>query len=429
MKINKFKDILLTFKGILRQKKIQNFEKYSLEEIEEYKIKKIKKLLINASREISYYRDLFWNIGFDPSTFSKLSDLEQIPLLNKSIVKNNYSNLISGKRTKGSIQLTTSGTTGERLYIYTSPKQWIIEQAAIWRHWKIAGYKFRDRMVIIRSYSPKKNENFYSFNKFKNWLYVSPYHLDDTYLEILFKLLQQWKPKFLRGYPSSIYLLARYSIKHNLNLDFLKAIFTASEKLTKEYREVIERAFKVKIFDHYGQAEITVMFHEWNDHAGLNNLEYYGHVELVETSKPKIYSIIATNLHNDVMPLIRYDTGDLVRINDEDKSDTRCNFLNVSEIIGRSHDFLKNADGGLIPSINFYTYFANIKEIIRFQFVVNGENIDLMLKIDKEARKKDVIEIVTLEMKERFRKKINVIDTEDFYQNNEGKFSAIVNIA
>lgn len=171
------------------------------------------------------------------------------------------------------------------------------------------------------------------------------------------------------------------------------------------------------------------MFHEWNDHAGLNNLEYYGHVELVETSKPKIYSIIATNLHNDVMPLIRYDTGDLVRINDEDKSDTRCNFLNVSEIIGRSHDFLKNADGGLIPSINFYTYFANIKEIIRFQFVVNGENIDLMLKIDKEARKKDVIEIVTLEMTERFRKKINVIDTENFYQNNEGKFSAIVNIA
>ena len=426
MEISQFKDFLLTFKGVLYQNKIKKFEKYSTEQIEQYQVRKLKKLLLNSSREISYYRDLFWNIGFDPNNFSSLDDLKKIPILDKSTIRDNYAKLISGKRIKGSIKLSTSGTSGKRLFVYTSPDQWAIEQAAIWRHWNIAGYKLRDKIAIIRSYSPRKDEKYYKFNKLKNWLYISPYHLDENYLYDIFDLLKKWKPKFLRGYPSSIYLLARYALKHKIQINSLKGILTASEKLTSDYRETIESAFKVKIFDHYGQAEITAMFHEWDDHKGFNNLDYYGHVELVKTDNENIYKLIATNLHNYVMPLIRYDTGDLVKIDLINKNQSKCNFLKVSEIIGRTHDYLINADGGLMPSINFYTYFSNIKEIIRFQFIIKEDNIELKLMIDKDARKNDVINAVSLEMEDRFRKKISIVATENFHQTQEGKFSAIV---
>ena len=101
MEISQFKDFLLTFKGVLYQNKIKKFEKYSTEQIEQYQIRKLKKLLLSSSREISYYRDLFWNIGFDPNTFSSLDDLKKIPILDKSTIRDNYSKLISGKRIKG----------------------------------------------------------------------------------------------------------------------------------------------------------------------------------------------------------------------------------------------------------------------------------------------------------------------------------------
>jgi phenylacetate-CoA ligase len=427
MKINILKDTSLTFKGLFYENKIKHFENLSNIQIKNYQIKKLKNLLINASREISYYRDLFWNIDFDPNKFNSLSDLKKIPILNKSEIINNHASLISGKRIKNAIKLSTSGSTGNRLSIYTSPSQWVIEQAAIWRHWHLAGYKFRDKMAIIRSYNPKKNEKIFKFNKFKNWLYISPYHLDDKHLKEIFILLIKWKPKFLRGYASSIYLLAKYAMKYNIKLNHIEAILTASEKLTSEYRKFIENAFKAKVFDHYGQAEITAMFHEWNDHDGLNNLEYYGHVELIKTNKNNIYKLIATNLHNNVMPLIRYDTGDLVKINKIIKKNEKCNFLKVSEIIGRESDFLKKANGGLIPSTNFYSYFAKIKEIIKFQFITNDNDIKLNLMIDKEAKKKELINLISTDMREKFGKKIIICETNIFNQSAGGKFSAIIN--
>jgi phenylacetate-CoA ligase len=425
--MNIIKDSWLTFKGLLYENKIKKFENYSDNQIKQYQIKKLRKLLINASREVSYYRDLFWKINFDPYKFCSLNDLKKIPILTKSEIKHNHSSLISGKRIENSIKLSTSGTTGERLSVYTSPNQWIIEQAAVWRHWHRAGYRFRDKMAIIRSYNPKKNEKFFKFNRLKNWLYISPYHLDDKYLKKIFKLLIKWKPRFLRGYPSSIYLLAKYATKHKIKLNYLKAIFVSSEKLTSDYRSFIENTFQTKIFDHYGQAEITAMFHEWEDHNGLNNLEYYGYAELIKTNNKNIYKLIATNLHNHVMPLIRYDTGDLVKINNNSKKQLKCNFLKVSEIIGRTNDYLEKSNGSLMPSTNFYSYFAKIKEIVRFQFITSNNNIKLNLKIDKAAKKKELINLIDADMKRKFGKKIKICETDMFHQSEGGKFSAVVN--
>ena len=123
---------------------------------------------------------------------------------------------------------------------------------------------------------------------------------------------------------------------YDIKIDSLKGIFTASEKLTNDYRSKIESVFGVKIFDHYGQAEITVMLHEMEDHNGMKNLDFYGYPEFIPTEKKNIYKLVATNLHNDVMPLLRYDTGDLVEILDFEK-DTERPIIN--EIFGRNDDF------------------------------------------------------------------------------------------
>ena len=147
----------------------------------------------------------------------------------------------------------------------------------------------------------------------KNWLYCSPYFLNEKNCKIILKYLEKWKVNFLRGYPSSVVLLSRYAQKFDIKLNHLKSIFVASEFLSDADRKEIEKIFKVKIFNHYGQAETTCMFHQlFADDKSLYNLEYYGNSELIATSKKNIYRLIATNLWNNVMPLIRYDTGDLV---------------------------------------------------------------------------------------------------------------------
>lgn len=425
MKIGKLQDIYLTFKGINYSRKISKIENFTEEEIEKYQVSKIKSLLIKASREISFYKNLFWEINFDPYKFDNLDELKRIPILDKDTIRNNYSSLISGLRSKNSIQLSTSGTSGERLTVYTSPSQWMIEQAAIWRQWTIAGYRFRDKMAIVRSYSPKKEEPLYKKDYLRNWLYISPYHLDEANSKVFLNLLKNWKPKFIRGYPSSIFLLSRYAEKFNIKLENLKAIFTASEKLTKDHRQQIEANFGVKVFDHYGQAEITVMIHEWDDHCGLRNLNYYGYPEFIPTENKNIYKLIATNLHNDVMPLIRYDTGDLVEISSETKNSKK---LNIKEIYGRSDDFLSHQSGYDMPSVNFYTYFSNIKEVKRFQFIETKSDLELRIQIDEDVDKSSLKDFINDEMLLRFGKKVKINITNQFIQNHDGKLSAVVKI-
>ncbi len=425
MKIGKFQDTYLTLKGIYYAKKVREIENLSNNDLKKYQLSKIKSLLIKASREISFYKNLFWKIDFDPHKLDDLEELKRIPILDKETIRKNYSSLISGFRSKHSIQLSTSGTSGERLSVYTSPNQWFIEQAAIWRQWSLAGYRFRDKMAIIRSYSPKDNEPLYKKDRLRNWLYISPYHLDEENSKNFLHMLQIWKPLFIRGYPSSIFLLSKYAEKFKIKLRSLKAIFTASEKLTKDYRLQIENTFGVKIFDHYGQAEITVMLHEWDDHNGMRNLNYYGYPEFLPTDKKNIYKLIATNLHNDVMPLIRYDTGDLVEINDKEMN---LNKPVIKEIFGRNDDFLLHQDGHKLPSVNFYTYFSKLKEVKRFQFIENQSDLELRIQIDNDVSDSSLLEHIGDEMMLRFGKKVKILITDQFVQNNDGKFLAVVKI-
>ena len=149
--------------------------------------------------------------------------------------------------------------------------------------------------------------------------------------------------------------MSRYAKKQGIQLDHLKSILIASEFLSKDHRDEIEKTFSVKIFNHYGQAETSCMFHQlFSDDDNLYNLEYYGHAELIPTSKTKIYKLVATNLWNDVMPLIRYDTGDLVN---EKQYSKKIKFLGIKNIYGRRAEYLVNANNEMIPATQFYTFF------------------------------------------------------------------------
>ena len=154
--MNKIIDLYLTSKGVLNYKFVKAFEKQSKDYITNFKVQRIKQILKSSQKEISYYRNLFWNYDFNPEKFNDLSELNKLPILTKKDVIENYWEINSSFRLKNSIKTQTSGTTGQILTSYTSKQQWIIEQAAIWNQWKKAGYKFRDKICVLRSFEGSK---------------------------------------------------------------------------------------------------------------------------------------------------------------------------------------------------------------------------------------------------------------------------------
>lgn len=429
--MNKIQDGILTLKGIYKYHKfLRDSEYYSQDKIEDYKKKCLSSLLKYCHLNIPWYSVQFREYGVNFKSSDPFRELLKLPILDKKTVRDNHSQFCMPKAADQGLPFYTSGTTGEPLKVYTSEDQWVIEQGVIWRSWKCAGYKFRDKIAIFRSFAPKNNELKIKVDKLRNWAYFPVYKMDRSSLFEYLNFLKIWKPKYLRGYPSALNVIARFAIQEGIKLEGLRGVFTASEALTQECRENIKLAFGVNIFDHYGQAEITCMFHDCEMHDGMHIDWEYGHVELVPNNdQVNRYKIVATNLHNFAMPLLRYNTGDIA---EGGWSTCICGRSSpkIANIRGRSDDYLISNDGSEISPVNLYTYFSKINMIQRFQMqqFMPGHLIILLSLWDESQYDSDLLNNkIRNELEGISGFRVDVKLSDNFMQTGEGKFPVFIN--
>jgi phenylacetate-CoA ligase len=366
---NMISDGFLTFKGVFKYSMfLKRSQFFSIDEIEMYQSRWLSVLLTHAHHNIPWYSAKFRIHGVDHRSASPLAELKKLPILTKEEVRAYHSDFCISGAEKSAIKFQTSGTTGRPLIAYTSPNQWVIEQGVIWRQWKSAGYRFRDKVAIFRSYAPEKGGRNIKHDVLRNWSYFSVFNLSDSAIDEYARYLQKWQPKFLRGYPSSLNLVAEHAIRFGWTLPSLKGALSASEVVHPNLRENLDKAFGIKLFDHYGQAEITCMFHECEEHSGMHYNWEYGLVELVATDDKSVHKIIATNLHNLAMPLLRYDTGDLA-VGDWESCKCGRSSYKVQSIRGRGDDYLLLSNNSRVSTVNLYTFFSKIDGLRQFQMI------------------------------------------------------------
>ena len=422
------KDLSLTARGILAY---NLFFKYSCnwdkKRINEYQYKKLKNLLIECDKNVPYYHDLFHSINFKPlKDFNKLEDLSFIPILTKQKAKEVRQFLDNPIYAKNSMRLRTSGSTGEPFEVAVSDNAWVVEQAMVWRHWAWGGYKFRDKLAMVRSYAPKSGEQFFKHDKIRNFYMFSPFSLNDDQIAKYISVMKKESITIIRGYPSSVLTLADFIQRTGTKLPKLKLILTASESLTEKDKLFIENAFKTKVSNHYGLAEIVVMMGDCGKHCGMHNYDDYGYLELHDTDILHQKKIIGTNLHNLATPLIRYDTGDVAE-NISNKINCNHTFSTVQNIIGRKDEQIKTPEGYTIPTVNFYTMFEHFTKIDRWQIVQHHlGKIEFIIKIKNGELITD--EELLVEISKRLPESINIVISRDkyFLQKNEGKINPFI---
>lgn len=420
-------DYWLTFKGILCYKfylRKSCFE--SKDKVEARQFKQLKKLLKECQDYVPYYKCLFKEIGFDVERdFKTIEDIKQVPITKKNKVKEHPELFRNPHYTSGVQQFHTSGSTGTPLTEFISNNHWVIEQGVVWRHWSWAGYKFRDKLAIVRSYTPKNGEMI-KMDKIRNFRYYSPFHLSEENIKLYLEDMIREKVKFMRGYPSSIKPIAQYVLKTGCEIPKLKGILTASEILPDADREIIEKAFKCKISNHYGLAEAIVMMGDCECHEGLHNYDEYGYLELLDTENENIKRIIGTNLNNYAMPLLRYETNDLAEVSLKTCSCGRSS-ITIHNVIGRSNSTIQLKDRD-IPITNFYTMMEYYTTLSRWQIVqVSVDEIELRLQ---GSLTDDELETIKKEFALRLPENVkkNVLLNVGLIQKHEGKIAPFVSL-
>jgi len=397
--------------------------------------KQLRKLIQFVYENVPYYSTLFNKLGIKANEITYIKDLEKLPILTKKIIKENWKDFIpknidSLKYLIGS----TGGSTGTPLKYRMSTKDYERGVALLYRGWGYGGYKLGDKVAIIAGSSliPTKKSALKKKiqESFLNHKHYSSFEMSKDNLYSYFYDINRWKPDFIRGYASSIYLFAKFIQKNHLNLNFKpKAIITTSEKLFSRQRPLIERIFKSKVFEEYGVNDGGISAHECEKHNGMHVDMERSIVEIVSDRGEQIINkkgkIIATSLYNYALPFIRYDTGDLGIISDLYCPCGRKSPL-LKEIFGRVTDLLKLND--VIIGSPVLTVLMGKFDIEQYQIIQNN----LYSIICKIVRGKNFIKKDEEFIRKSFFKHVGEIDIEFNYVDSikptkAGKYKFIVN--
>jgi phenylacetate-CoA ligase len=338
-------------------------ERWTRTELESYQDERLRVVVSHAYRTVPYYRRLFDGCRLKPEDIRNHADLPKVPLLTREDIRANFDDLCSTGMPRRQMRSGhTSGTTGTPLSVaYDRDTVWAT-YAVFDRHYRWAGShmgRAGDPIAVARGNVivplEQTSPPFWRHNRQQNQLLLSSFHLSRGNLPAYFEALRDYRPAVLDGYPSTLYVLARF-LQSRGDTFPLRAAITSSETLYDFQRELIEERFACRVFDYYALAERTVFSGECDHHQGHHIAMEYGLAEVVDSAgrpTPRGTSgrLIGTTLHNMAMPLIRYVTNDVTALRDGSCSCGRGLEL-MEDVTTKAEDILTLPDGRLIsPSV------------------------------------------------------------------------------
>jgi phenylacetate-CoA ligase len=341
----------------------------------EYQDRELCRLIKHCYENVPYYREVFNERGIKPADIQGRRDLVRLPCLTKADILKNFDRLRATNISPEETEIHTSGgTTGTPIAVVIEREAEALRLACEWRFYNWGGYHFNDRIAILRGTDVEGFERGrrWEFDPSRNALVLSSFDMSDKNLEIYFQKLCEFRPQFIRGYPSALLLMARFALERNLRLPqqgFVKALFTSSETVYPFERRLTEEAFGAPIYDAYGNTEQAGRMAQCNCLEGHHDAGEFAVVELLNTDASGLGEIVATPLGSYAMPLIRYRTGDLARF-----SETRCRCgrgLKVaSKIEGRMQDIALLKDGTPLSLTAFFfaVHVPEMAQIRKIQF-------------------------------------------------------------
>ena len=183
--------------------------------IVEYQNERLRAVVKTAYDRTRYYRKVMDARGLKPEDIREVGDLTKLPLLEKETVRNSGADLlVMGTSRRHWLHGHTSGTTGSPLSLWYDRKTCVMTNAADQRQKRSAGLEdgewlgiFLGRMVV----DPQRaRPPFWQQDFLHHTVWFSTFHLSDKVLDSYLDEIKRRRIRFLEGYPSTLFVLARH---------------------------------------------------------------------------------------------------------------------------------------------------------------------------------------------------------------------------
>lgn len=311
-----------------------------------------------AVTSTTYYREMFQRLGLKPEDIKSAEDLVKIPLLLKSDIQESPEKFIPEKLPRGEKAAgwsNSSGSTGPPLRVFRSMRSRKMEMAMLQRQFRWYRLDPRESQAWIRrpdflpvppnNHQIRLGETLYKptwpglGDIFNTGPYIA-FSLTNP-VEKKIEWLKFYNPGSLRTVSSELERLA-LAFQGQYPIKGLKGFRAAGERLTPGMRHRIEKTFGVPVHISYGLNELG-----WNATRCSEGGRYHINTEscLAEVVRDdgtpcesgELGTVAITQYDNVVMPIIRYNTGDVAQAID---GVCPCGRMmpSIGDIIGRISD-------------------------------------------------------------------------------------------
>ena len=357
---------------------------------------------------VPYFRKKMSEAGLSPASVSKLDQLHKLPFTTKQDLRDNYPFGLFAVPMKEIIRIhASSGTTGKPTVVGYTKGDIATWSEVMARTLTAAGANRNDFIQIAYGYGLFTGGLGVHYGGEKIGASVIPISGGNTTRQI--QLMHDFGSTVIACTPSYALFLAEAISESGINRDELKlkaGVFGA-EPWTENMRREIEEKLRIKAIDIYGLSEIIGpgVASECSEQVGLHINEDHFFPEIIDpdTLEPlppgSLGELVFTTITKEGLPLIRYRTRDLTRLNYEK---CRCGrtLVRMEKCLGRSDDMLIIRGVNLFPS-QVESVLLEINEIKPHYLLIvdrqnNLDSLELKVEVEEEFFQDKISELETL---------------------------------
>ncbi len=375
--IYRFQEQLLRRPTFTYLRELERSQWLSRQEIEQLQLQKLQNLLSVAMQHCPWHAERIQAAGLELSYPLTISDYHKLPTMNKADASANRDRLVWHDVPGGAFRYNTGGSSGSPLTFYYGRQRQASDAAGRMRARRWWGVEPGEREVYLwgAPVELNKTDRIKTLrDRLVNQLVLNAFNMSPSQMDIYVKTIQSWQPRSIYGYASSLALLAMHAKERNarFSLPKLRVVCTTGEPLFPHQRSLIQEVFGVPVANEFGSRDIGFTAHE-APHGQMLLLSESIFMEVLDNQGKPVKSgemgeAVMSGLCSDAQPFIRYRTGDMVRMSEESCQNGQGLHI-ISEVVGRSTDFLVKSDGTIMHALAGIYVLRAVEGVAEFKLI------------------------------------------------------------
>lgn len=329
----------------------------------------------------------FWRSARLPETVATYQEFRAFPVITRRQIQENP-RLFTAENLAGTVAAATGGSTGAPLRFPLLKDELEVGRRNQIFARKLYNIALGDRCSMIWGHAAQLESTWRAGlerriraikDAFLGYHRVSAYLLTREILRHEFEEMCAYGSQWVYAYSSSLLAFTRANadrVDRARNLR-LKACIAAAEPMPDEARKEVEEFFGCPVGMEYGSVEMRVVAHTHPSFPGYFVFTCDYLLEALPAKQEGVYDVVVTKLFHSAMPLIRYQVGDQIVINDSKFSGGPVMFFD--KVLGRTNDNLSFGDGIEVHSETITHAVRSELEVIAFQLHQYADRMELHL--------------------------------------------------